>query len=562
MKKTLVLFFIIFLVFSLAGCSQESKVDNTTLYTLNIDKEGNGDITNPSGTGNFKYEENSVANITMEPQTGSKFSYWDGEDASEIVEKDYNNWKINMNEDKSIKAVFNREDIYTLDLREDNDTLSLENYSNNENALIVMFSRDDSDINHLIEEISVSDADNNTDGNLSNHLNEKEFSTSNYVKKTESEVVTTSKFRKTEKKQLKNHDELNKISQSIIQEMADQKEFKVGDQEEFIVQYDLDNDLYKTITATLKAKSENTLIWVNNSVSIEDSYINRYLEEFENDIRPIVKKYFGREPKEKDFSILAKYGEATNILFTPLVDAGGYFHSIHLYSKEKYSNSNERKMFFMDSEYADYVDYRIGTLAHEFQHMIYYNERNLNKGFRGYSSWINEGFSCLAEDLVGYGYEQDLSYVKAVESYINNPTQASLIPWGGEYINYGISYLFARYIYDRFGKDIITYVNQSEKGPQESIASFTNLSFKRIFGDWVITLTGEYNDDIYSYSSNISIPKMSISTINSNSSINNIQLKGWVPFIRKVGAGKGNDLNINVQSDSNKFWIKVKRGEI
>ncbi len=85
-----------------------------------------------------------------------------------------------------------------------------------------------------------------------------------------------------------------------------------------------------------------------------------------------------------------------------------------------------------------------GTLAHEFQHMIHwYRDRNED-------TWMNEGFSVLAEFLNGFdpGPFDDL--------YVMNPDQ-QLTDWPDDNDatrpHYGESFLFLAYFLDRFGEN-------------------------------------------------------------------------------------------------------------
>ena len=210
------------------------------------------------------------------------------------------------------------------------------------------------------------------------------------------------------------------------------------------------------------------------------------------------------------------------------------------------------------------MEYQFGTLAHEFQHMVYYNEFILSDtSYSVNDTWINEGFSTLAEDLTGYGYKsEENTMVNLVDDYVAAPNEISLINWNSNNdIHYASSYLFARYIFDRFGKEIIKYNNESPAGPKEDIAEFTDLSFKRIFGDWAITLTGISNKEIYNYSS-ISVPSIYGYSFEPGDYITNVQVKGWGILAGFVSNGTSEDINIDFDSDLSNVWMKVKRGDL
>lgn len=86
----------------------------------------------------------------------------------------------------------------------------------------------------------------------------------------------------------------------------------------------------------------------------------------------------------------------------------------------------------------------LDTLAHEFQHMIHWNEQRMS------STWFNEGNSTLSQDLNGFVSQ---SYVL---SFLGNP-DTQLTAWGIEpsrsLAHYGAAHLFMRYIYAHYANE-------------------------------------------------------------------------------------------------------------
>jgi hypothetical protein len=80
-----------------------------------------------------------------------------------------------------------------------------------------------------------------------------------------------------------------------------------------------------------------------------------------------------------------------------------------------------------------------GVLAHEFQHMIHWNQ-DVNE-----STWLNEGFAELAILLNGY----DLG--GSDYAFISN-TDIQLNEWDQTDAHYGAGFLFTAYFLDRFGE--------------------------------------------------------------------------------------------------------------
>ncbi len=77
---------------------------------------------------------------------------------------------------------------------------------------------------------------------------------------------------------------------------------------------------------------------------------------------------------------------------------GGYYAASNEYSQFAHEYSNRREMFLINLNALQPGSERFdGLLAHEFQHMIHWNQ-DPNE-----DSWLNEGLSELAWYLNGYG---------------------------------------------------------------------------------------------------------------------------------------------------------------
>lgn len=131
------------------------------------------------------------------------------------------------------------------------------------------------------------------------------------------------------------------------------------------------------------------------------------------------------------------------------------------------------------------IDVLKGILAHEFLHMILFNYRVLIYG-RGYLAdymeelWINEGLAHIAEDLNGYNQ----SNVKRANLFLQDPGDVTLIYGGDELEERGASYLFLRYLGDRFGNSIFKSLVQTHDVGVENIENRTGEKFFDIFSEW------------------------------------------------------------------------------
>jgi hypothetical protein len=139
-------------------------------------------------------------------------------------------------------------------------------------------------------------------------------------------------------------------------------------------------------------------------------------------------------------------------------------------------------MFYVNLENAmpgsDYFD---GIIAHEFQHMIHWAID------RDEATWVNEGLSELAGLLNGFDVG-DSAYLYALDS----DTQLNSWPDPEDSgPNYGASYLFLTYLWERLGDEAIRALVSE---PANGIAGFeatlaglgSDVGFEAFFSDWVV----------------------------------------------------------------------------
>lgn len=144
-----------------------------------------------------------------------------------------------------------------------------------------------------------------------------------------------------------------------------------------------------------------------------------------NDIYEWVTALYGPPYGEHGFSNLIaapESGQEVDILLLDVLqddrtDSGiaGFFWAKDLYAagdgSDEIPTSNERVMFYIDAPLYGQLDeggwdatdvwpqIMVSTLAHEFQHMIHFYQRNVGLGISA-STWFNEMLSLITEDLV------------------------------------------------------------------------------------------------------------------------------------------------------------------
>lgn len=214
---------------------------------------------------------------------------------------------------------------------------------------------------------------------------------------------------------------------------------QVGDVETFWVSDTL-NDTNYEVEAELRYAGPIVLMYVDRSADVDPADIERSARAFEERIYPRNRQIFGSERSPG-----VDCDPRLTILNVPLQGAGGYFSSADAVPAEVNRFSNEREMFVIGiNSYPLGTDGYESTLAHEFQHMIEWNEQ------RRSPSWFNEGMSTLAEDLNGY-----VDHFTAMLALANPDIQ--LTAWSGDAAqtgeHYGTAQLFFRYIYEHYADD-------------------------------------------------------------------------------------------------------------
>ena len=179
---------------------------------------------------------------------------------------------------------------------------------------------------------------------------------------------------------------------------------------------------------------------MEKGVDYSSDDVKKLIDYFESKIYKRNREIFGKESSPGiDNNIHLAILYAKNI-----GGVSGYFSSVDSWMTkiEKYSNVTD--MFYLSADHINLGSlYTYGVLAHEFQHMIHWNiDRNE-------TSWVNEGLSELAVDLNGFetGGFANLFAAKP-------DLQLNFWPGndqGDSTLHYGASYLFMKYLFNRFG---------------------------------------------------------------------------------------------------------------
>ena len=252
----------------------------------------------------------------------------------------------------------------------------------------------------------------------------------------------------------------------------------VGQQVSFWT-YNFYSSSMEQIQATCKAVGVNCYIYVHDSESINQSTIDAIKNEFDTHIYPTDRAHFGSEKKpgidgDDKVTILIfnikdnyYYGASSSYI-------AGYFDPTDEYNTYY---SNKREMFYMDCNPATPGSNGFyGTLAHEFQHMIHFNE-DPNEDI-----WLNEGCSGYAEFICGYGWRKPTHYFSSPDN--------NLIQWSQTLDDYEQTFLFILYLYEKFGgaatiKALVQEPNNGISGVESTLsAQGYSTTFNNVVTNW------------------------------------------------------------------------------
>jgi hypothetical protein len=167
--------------------------------------------------------------------------------------------------------------------------------------------------------------------------------------------------------------------------------------------------------------------------------------------------------------------------------AAGYFDPENEYQTYY---SNKKEMLYMDTYPAltlvpdpGHVGF-FSTLAHEFQHLVHWAHKTNDP------VWLNEAMSEIAPVYCGYG-----SSSGRIRTFEQKPTD-SLTSWNSTVADYGVAYMWAQYMKDRFagpGQNIFKSMLESSKTGISSVNAAlgeidTAMTFTTTFNDWGIAL--------------------------------------------------------------------------
>lgn len=362
---------------------------------------------------------------------------------------------------------------------------------------------------------------------------------------------------------------------------------KTGETKEIYVDNNTDISTFVQKSATLRAVGTYCYVWVVDDFysstagenKVDSAIAQKYADAFDK-MYPMITNVFGNESdkiyyysKWRNMEDYSSTGTKINIV---VYDIGndyslsenqkcgivGYFYAkdyFYNYS-EKGVTSNNGKYFYIDSGYANSnFDTTISTLAHEFQHMVNYNQKKVSHNLTS-GQWYNEMLSMLCEDMMQEHLGiKDEDSPKARTKVFNEYYYYSGI---SEYnsknqiCSYATAFSFGSFIARNFGgAELVQKISQNSYVDNDSIINAVNslngteYTYDDLFEKYLLALFGdstythnkdadctlEYNSDDYS-SAPYEYPMTAYNIFDSEYSFSVNEKKYYGPAIFKYNA--------------------------
>jgi len=291
------------------------------------------------------------------------------------------------------------------------------------------------------------------------------------------------------------------LAPSIVNASKDPA-YKVGDKRNFYAT-NMGNKTQYSLKATLRAVSDRAYIFVEEGRPATTGNINSLLSAFDG-IYDSVTELFGSPPDriDSDPRIYILIMDITSGVQADGAQTVGYFSPIDEYRDAQLPPWINLRSNEVEILYIDYISLSFdkggaeSVVAHEFTHLVQW-ARDPSE-----SVWINEGIAVYIESILGYEVNSRIA------DFEKNP-ETPLLEWSSSLADYAASYLFFKYLSERFGElaisTIVRNVSHGTTGIERALAMQGDfISFHEIFSDWVIA---NYLDDpdlengIYGYSS-------------------------------------------------------------
>jgi len=176
----------------------------------------------------------------------------------------------------------------------------------------------------------------------------------------------------------------------------------------------------------------------------------------------------------------------------------GYFWAGNQFPRSSQALSNEKELLNIDL-FPSFVMAQAdtyGTLAHEFTHMVIFNEnyRVENGQLIGMQRWLEEALTQYAQHLYDGKFTSNLDeFIKKPDTILAEDRITEVWLGSSPYANYGASFLWMYYLVEKYGGSNLpgflkTIVRNADggMGSIDAVLKNYNTDAKKVFGDWVI----------------------------------------------------------------------------
>lgn len=261
---------------------------------------------------------------------------------------------------------------------------------------------------------------------------------------------------------------------------------------------DFTSNTYYRVTASKVAEGTRCYIYLEQGQTVTPAAINEIVNQFDNNIYPNELSAFGSEPNPgidgdpKITILLLSVRDGFSIPASPSFIAG-FFDPANEFPTAQVSSSNQKEMFYMNVNPALGTNFVPGsidffrTLAHEFQHMIHWEQKDHLRfnNLKSDDTWLDEAMGMVAPAYCGYGADYE-----AVNTFEHAPSD-SLVGWNDSFVDYGVVYMWAQYYKDRIGSDIFNRMLHNDLTGIASVNSALVAAgypkdFTGTFRDWAV----------------------------------------------------------------------------
>lgn len=271
---------------------------------------------------------------------------------------------------------------------------------------------------------------------------------------------------------------------------------------------------FDEITATVRHVGTHVAVYVDNDApepGFTDADLQALAARFDQVIHPAVTDAFGHPSDLDGTSRIA-------VLFTPVVNGltpreatsfvGGFFFGRDL--MPELSSSNGAEVFYAlvpdpDALYSDRRDRQQvlqvvpGILAHEFQHMVHYNQRVLLRDGSQDALWMLEGLAQMAEELVARAYEEEAPLEaelfrdgnrRRARLFLERPDTVSLVVSSGRGTlgERGAGLLFLLYLHQQHGDDLLGRLTRSTRTGVANVEAEVGADWSAVLPDWATAM--------------------------------------------------------------------------